>query len=193
MSHPQIDRLMDNVRVHLPGAVDSLIQREIFNTLDEFLKTSLLWTEEIPVDLSAGETIYDVIPAAGQPTQLITVVNPDGITVGASMAEPYVLVLQNTPTTEEELTATVALTVVDPVKTDGNPEVPEWIVTKYYLGILDGVLGRMMSQPAKPYSNERLAIYHLRRFRDATAGARVDARRKNVYGAQRWRYPQNFA
>lgn len=189
MANPQIDRLMDNARIHLPSAIDPAIQREVFNTLDEFLRISLVWKEDIDVDVTTDSQEYDVIPSSGQAVQLIELVNGDGIPVAGTMEEPEVLILSTLPSEETTLTATLGLTVVDPVRTNGDPDLPDWILVKYFLGVLDGVIGRMMAQPAKPYSNERLSIYHLRRFRDAIAQARVDARRANLYGAQRWRFP----
>ena len=47
----------------------------------------------------------------------------------------------------------------------------------------------MMSQAAKPYSSERLAVYHMRRFRSGIAAARTDAMRQNAYRGQAWRFP----
>jgi hypothetical protein len=187
---PQLDRLMDNARVSLPSVLDAAIKLELFNVLEEFCKQSLVWREDIPVEVTPASKEYDATPSWGAVTQLISLVNSSGISVGCTMEEPGFILLTNTPSTSEELTATVALTVVDPLKTDGYPEIPDWILTKYYLGLLDGVKGRLMSQPAKPYSNERLGIYHLRRFRDAIANAYADASRKNLHGAQRWRFPR---
>ena len=59
--------------------------------------------------------------------------------------------------------------------------------------VLSGLLGRMMSQPAKPYTNMQLSVYHMRRFRDGIARAKVEAMHQNVYRAQSWRFPQTFA
>jgi len=102
-----------------------------------------------------------------------------------------VLELAYLPNQAGTYTVTVALTVTDPVRvTDDFPILPDWMWDKHYACILDGVLSRMMSQPGKPYSSERLAIYHGRRFRNAIASARVEAMRSNKYRGQNWQFPQ---
>lgn len=188
-----IERLMDNARINAPGALDAALQLEMFNALDEFCRGANLWTEEIQIDATPAYTLYSVIPSMGQATYLEKVVNSDGIAVKAIMSEPEIVELETAPAMDMTLYATVFLTLIDPIKTDGYPELPEWILIRYYQAILDGMLGKLLSQPLKPYASERLAIYHLRRFRDAIAGANTDARHKNLYGAQRWQYPKNFA
>lgn len=190
MPHPQLDRLMDNARVHLPGAIDTALQYGMFNVLEEFCRGSLAWRESIDVEVDTTTKLYDVVPSGGTVAQLISLKNASGIPIKATMEKPEVLELKTLPTTAETLVARVAITVVDPVKTDGYPDIPNWILTKYFAAILDGLIGRMHSQPAKPYTNEKLAVYHTRRFRDAMALARSEAMHQNLYAAQSWRFPK---
>lgn len=181
---------MQNARVSLPGAITDAIQREMFNVLTEFFNATNCWTEDIDIPLTVGETDYDIIATEpGTILRLMALVDDNDLPVPAIMAIPGELALKNEPGTTGTLTATVSLTCVDPVKTDGYPQFPDWILNKYYTGILDGILGRMHSQIAKPYSNERIGIYHLRRFRDAMASARTETRNGNLFAGQRWRFP----
>jgi hypothetical protein len=61
----------------------------------------------------------------------------------------------------------VALTVVDPVDAnDALPDFPDWFFIHYKQEITDGVLSRMMSQPAKPYFSREGFMYHGRKFRN---------------------------
>lgn len=186
------NRIMRGARIRLPGALDDAIKEELFVVLDEFLQRSSIWQEEITFGVTSAKTEYELVPTGGTIVQLIHVANSNDSRVTASMPTPSAVQLSTAPNTDT-FTAKVALTVVDPTTREHEPEVPEWILTKYHLTILDGVLGRMMSQPAKPYNNERHAVYHMRRFRNGIADAAAQVKRGNLYGGQSWAFPQNFA
>lgn len=187
-----LDRIMRGARMRLPGALDDAIKEELFLVLDEFLQRSTIWQEDITFKVTSADTEYVVVPSAGTIIRLLQVTNSDEVPVRATMQEPFTIVLKEEPN-EDTFTAKVALTVVDPTTRDGNPEVPEWMLVKYHGIILDGVIGRMMTQPAKPYTTERHAVYHTRRFRNGIASATAEAKRKNVHGGQAWAFPQSFA
>ncbi len=162
----------------------------MFNALNDFFTDSKIWREEIVVVTVAGQTDYQIYEE--EPATMITlmgVVNANDGAVPATMPVPGTLVLRTEPSQVETLTATVALTVVDPVDTDEYPHVPDWLLKKYYATIMEGVIGLMLAQPAKPYTNERMAIYHTRKFRAGIAVARAEARHQNIYGGQAWRFP----
>jgi hypothetical protein len=57
---------------------------------------------------------------------------------------------------------------------------------------LDGLLGKMMGQQQKTYSNNNLSAYHLKRFRTGIQLAKVAAERANLHGAQNWAYPRGW-
>jgi hypothetical protein len=82
--------------------------------------------------------------------------------------------------------------VTDPVTRDGIPVFPAWILSKYGNDFLDGLMGRMMSQIAKPYSNTAMGTYHTKKFNNAMSQAKVEALHQNVYRGQSWRFPQSF-
>lgn len=187
-----LDRIMRGARTRLPGSLNDAIKEELFLVLDEFLQRSTIWQEEITFKVTPDDTEYVVVPAAGTIIRLLYVTNSDETPVRATMQEPFTIVLKEEPNADT-FTAKVALTVVDPTTRDYLPEVPEWILVKYHGIILDGVIGRMMTQPAKPYTTERHAVYHTRRFRNGIVAATAEAKRKNVYGAQSWNFPQQFA
>lgn len=188
----ELDRLMDNVRIRLPGAVDSVIRLEIFNVMDDFFQRSNSWTEDVTFTTDPGVTEYDVTCGPGNPNRLMYVVNADGIAQAATFELPGTLVIASAPTEAEEWTARIAMTVRDPIGRDGVPYFPDWILSKYGTDLIDGVLGRMMSQVAKPYSNMQMAQFHSKRFGSVVNQAKVEAMHKNVYRGQTWRFPQNF-
>lgn len=192
------DRLMNNARVRLPGATDGAIQLELFNVLNEFFQDSDIWQEEIEFAVTSADdpdttTYYIEAESVASIHRLLSIVNSDDQTVYGTMQVPGEIILDTQPGQNDTYTATVSLTVNDPVTRDNFPEYPQWILNKYYLGLLDGLLGRMMSQPAKPFTNVQLAAYHTRKFRSTIAQASFDATHKNLANAQAWRFPQSFA
>lgn len=193
MPHVSLERLIDTVTIRLPGSLAKTVQLELFSVLDEFLQDSGAWTDRVTFSPHAT-TEYAVAVTAGQIVRLKSVEDIGKAGVNAIMPEPGVVKLAG-PVSESQqpLTATFVLTVVDPVTRDMYPFVPTWITTRYNGTLVDGLLGRMMSQPNKPYSNEALAVYHLRRFRDGVGKARADQILANTEGAQNWRFPQGFA
>lgn len=190
ITNADLDRLMDDIRIRLPGALDNAIRFELFNVMDEFLKGSRIWRENISVVTKDAVTEYTLTPEGySLIDSLLALVDADDVPVQATMSVPGALKLINKPTAGQTLTATVSLTVTFPTSREGYPQFPDWILSKYRTGILDGVLGRMMSQPAKPFSDSPRALFHGRRFVNTISGARADAAQQNLHGGQAWRFP----
>ncbi|HEY9816777.1 MAG TPA: hypothetical protein V6D20_13405 [Candidatus Obscuribacterales bacterium] len=202
MPSAEMTRFMDQTRIRLPGAIDSVILMEFFSTMKEFLGSTNIWQEIIPFNIVAAtgdptidptDFTYTVSPTSGAINRLITVLNDAGKPVSVTMATPGEIVIMSPQTEAQTLYAKVALTVIDPVAVDGDyPVFPDWIIGKYKNEIMDGLLGRMMTQIAKPYSSASTGIVHLKRFRSAISTARTEATKTNLYGAQRWRFPKAF-
>lgn len=190
MASLDLTRLMNNVRLRLPGALDSAIQLELFNVLDDFFRQSNIWQEPIDFRSRTGVVDYLIEPnSVSTIVRLIALQNADKVNVAATMEVPGEVVLKTKPSATSTLTATVSLTIDSPTNRENYPEFPAWILDKYWLGLVDGVLGRMMSQPAKPFSNERLAIFHSRKFAGVVATAKSEALHKNIHNGQTWRFP----
>lgn len=194
MASTDINRLLDNLRVQLPGATDAAIKFEIYNALNDFFQGSNIWREDIEVAVTSGVTSYDLIPSGpAKIVQLMSLTDANEFQVGGQFdLITEALVLAQTPSSNGTYVAQVALTVNDPIDREGFPVFPMWVLNLYMNGIISGVLARMMGQPAKPYSNTQLAIYHNRNFSIAIANARVEANRGFTYGSQKWRFPQQF-
>jgi hypothetical protein len=124
--------------------------------------------------------------------RLMGVVDDHGLPVAAYMPEPGTVRLAYAPNGNVNFVARYALTVNDPVGDDSLPYCPDWVINKYQNDIINGVVGRMMSMTAKPFSNERLAVYHTKAFQTAIANARVEQNRQNTYRGQVWKFPQAF-
>src|SRR5579883_579759 len=208
-----LTRLMNAIRPIVPGALDSQIQAVMFDIFDEFFQFTNVWQQTIPVLAVANQQIYDVVLEGNADiVRLLYVwVNDDPNNNGSSpqncgviykrpipaeMAIPGVLTIiepiTSIPYPNYTFNAVVSLKCTDPADSNGYPVVPQWIVEKYRRDFVDGIAGQLLAQPAKPYTNQTMAVYHKRRWRNAMSGCRIEVNRWNTYGAQAWRYPQQF-
>lgn len=187
----ELTRLMSNARIYLPGALDDGLKLELFNVLNDFLQQSKFWREDIDYTANSTRTSYELAGTEeGAITELVANVDSNGNSVPATMDILGTLALKTAPSQTQVYTATVAYTVVDPTDANSYPQFPDGLLQKYGEGILAGLLGKMMSQPAKPWTNERMAIFNLRKFAGAVANARAAVRHKNLYGGQTWHFPK---
>ncbi len=204
MANADIDRLMNNARMRLVGATDPVLQQELFAVMDDFFKKSNVWNEDIELSvpgMDPANTVYPLAPAAPALIDKLLWVfqKPTETSIGrgsavvAAMSIPGELTLRTQPSSDVEYIVTVALTVADPTDRGGYVQFPAWVLAKYREAILDGLLGRMMSQPSKPYTNSQMAVFHMRKFNQAMASARVEWTRNNTYRAQAWSFPQGFS
>ena len=202
MANADMNRLMDHARIRLPGALDAAIQMELFSALDEFFQKSNIWYEDVAFAVAPTTATYysnpeaftyELVPDQGSIVRLIGVADSQGVPQMATMPKPGDVVLSFSPNADDTYTARVTLTVTDPTTRDGYPEFPDWVLNKYGSEILDGVLGRMMSQIAKPYTSPAIAMIHLKKFSAAVSQAKVEASHQNVYRGQSWSFPQSYA
>jgi hypothetical protein len=191
--NPEWNRLLDQARVKLPGASDAGIKGELFDVFNEFFSVSSAWLEDITVSVFATQTTYDLVPAFdGQIIRLLGVVDARNIPQVAALPDFSTLVIR-APSTAQNYTVTVAKNVTLPNDKKDLPIVPDWVLSVYGTVILDGLLGRMMLQQSKSYSNESLGTYHLKKFNSGVNGARVATLKRNSMNDQAWGFPQGFA
>lgn len=194
MASRALDRLLDNLRVRLPGALDSTIRFELFAALDEFFTRSTTWSSDLTFAVTTTGKSYQLHPPVGARIHLLrTVQDADEGYHSATLGNNGLVVLLNYPQIAQTYSADVVLTVADPVTRAGDPVVPDWVYADHGETVLHGVLARMMSQPAKPYTSTQLAAFHARAFRSGISEARIRADREGLYRGQTWRYPQTFA
>lgn len=196
------ERLIKNARVSLPGSLDDAILLELFNVMDQFFRESSIWTEDIPFTALPSEpagTVYYIEPeSVSTIVRLLYVANGTGFRQRCIMPVPGEIVFMSPPSGQEPdadyvYMASVALSIIDPVQRDGYPEFPQWILEKYATGILSGLIGRMMAQPAKPYTNLQLALSHMNAFRKTISVAGTESLHQNVNNAQAWVFPRSFS
>lgn len=198
------DQLMNQARIKLIGASENGLKAELYDVLSEFFNDSSCWTQDITVPYVSGTQVYPVAVSEGQIIRLSGVSdwgttppipgtpNPAATPVSALMADIGTITLRNAPNTNGFYQVTVVTNVGLPTSREMIPIAPDWVLPIWHLGILDGVLGKMMAEPNKSYSNPTQGAYHLKRFRDAIARARVSKLRANTNGTQAWRFPQTF-
>lgn len=187
-----------------PGAVRTVVRRELVLTLREFFRETYAWRTTIgPRDIKANKKSYRLSPYdayadvihvfsiehKGIPLKMLTRKPPTTTTAEEPtsfyLSDPDTVHFYPTPTkaAEDVLTYHVAL------QPNWNTKrVPRVGVIEFYDAILDGAIGRLCSQPAKGYTNPVLAQYHLRRFRAAIGEARAKARAGYTSG-QAWQFP----
>jgi hypothetical protein len=200
-----LDQMLNQARVKLTGSSDAGLKGELFDVITEFLNDSSIWTQDVPLQYRAGVQVYPISVTSGQILRLVgiadwgtTVPTPTTVTPASAQFMPALmpdvgtLVLKNPPNTVGNMLVTVVTNINLPTDKQMVPDAPDWLLPIWHVGLLDGLLGRMMLAPNKSYSNRETAAYHLKRFRDAIARARVSKLRANTIGSAAWRFPQQF-
>lgn len=190
IADPDWDRILNSARAKLPNSSDALIQNELFDVMHEFFTISSSWLEDLSVNIIADVTTYDLVPSEGQIIRLAGVTDVNRIPQPALMPTIGTLQLAYPVNSAQTFTVTVVKTVALPVDREKKPEAPDWLLPVWGPSILDGLLGRMMGQLSKGYSNPALSIYHLKRFLNAVAAARSAALSRNTIGGAAWVYPR---
>ena len=170
-----LERIYEAVDYRLPGALRNVLKFELFLVLDEFFRKSLVWTDEVDFDTKLNRREYDIVPSMGMIIHLNSIQNGDNVPYnGAVLLDSRTLQLRNEPNGVERLTANVSLTVTDPTTRDGDPYVPIEHYEANRNVLIDGLLGRMMIQPGKPYTNLALGQMHYTRFVSGCSRGRYD-------------------
>jgi hypothetical protein len=187
---PLVDRIMDSARQRLPGAVDNNIYFELHGVLEEFFRMSQCWRERIHVEIIADTVEYEVFSneMLSNIISLISFENGDGSPFAATLPRPNLLY---TPKQYElgDYYMWAVLNVTSPTNDEKYPRFPQWVTDRYAEALSDGVCGRLMAMPAKPYSSPTHAAYYARRFKQAAMNAKIEANRQNLTGGQAWRFP----
>lgn len=198
-------------RVELTGVSDAMLKAQLFEVLDEFFRDTQSWKEYItfavappnPAPTTAigwvNALTYSIQPTDGQIISLDGVTDQTGSFVGALMPilqgagqnDPAVQ-LQVAPNVAQQYIALVTKSVDLPPTRDQLPVAPEWAVRRWRATIKAGMLGALMNQKNKGYSDSKGALYHLSRFRKGITDCRSATLRAYTKGAGSWRFPQSF-
>lgn len=189
-----------------PGCVPKVRKRALILACREFFEQSAAWRVTIgPRTLKANKRRYYMSPydayadivhvfgveIDGVPLRPATR-RPAGVEPDATQPLRYYLEApdqvalwpRSATTIEDALTFYVALTPKQSVT-----HLPRIAATHFYDALFDGAAGRLLSQPAKPYTNPTAATYHLNRFR-AAIGKYAGRAKQGFTGAQAWTFPR---
>ena len=193
---------LNQCRIELPGAADVAIRQRAYPVLHEFFNYSNAWTEQIALTTVANQQDYTLTPAEIPPGQVIRlggVFDTNLINYPADMPKIGLLEFITTPTQVQSLTVVAIKTVLRPSNADGSldhtyplPGIPSWVWGQYLPVFVHGVVGYMMMEKNRPYSDEKMGLFHLQMYRDGVKMARVAALRRNTFGANAWMYPQQM-
>ena len=198
---------MEQLVGRISSAPESIIQAELVYVIRDFCRESLAWRELLQgYNVAPGCSDVDVNPVDGR-RECIQVINAyiDGMELEAvPYTRPQMVPGEGTPrafTCEKGpsiITLLPSPVVEIPMGLSANvalcPKCPEiWMPPHfqrlYFEAILDGTLGRFFMQPNRPFTNERAAAYHLRRYRNKTREAWAHSLRGNTVSAANWTYP----
>lgn len=206
MSEFAINRLVTNLMLQLPGSIPGTLKLEVFNAVSTLCREGNIWQETQNFNTKVGKQVYEVTPTIPDAyySQLLNLEafdpsDPTGLTTTPTPIEAWIdssttgLYLRMVPTEVQRLRGTFAVVPRATDDVDQYPAIPEEFWDKYFDAIREGVLSYMMAHSAKPYSNERLSIFHGRRFKAATSMAKNDLYNGTVRGGQNWSFPQGFA
>lgn len=188
-----IDKLLNLCRVELIGISDHMIRAMLFDVITEFLEDTSWWTEGITITAIPFQKIYQVIPTEGQIIRLDKVfIEPGGYFVPCLMPEAGTIVAHHAPPQTQTWICVVVKNIDLPTQKDAVPVAPAELLTRWHIAMKEGILGNLMNQKDKSWSDTAGASYHLQRFRKYITQARVAKLRMNTNGAQAWRFPQSF-
>ena len=202
----RIGTWMKDLLPRLPGAVRKVVRRELALACREFYVETCSWQVLIgPKTAKSGRSRYSLSPYDdhsnvirvlsveynGSPLRMYPRKPMRGSQTGDAPDSYYLEGIDNVilyPTPTVQATSALNFFVALAPKPDSD-YLPKIALTHHYDAILDGTLGRMMSHPAKPYSNPTLGTYHLQRFRAAIGTFSALGRQGNTVG-QQWSYPR---
>lgn len=186
----KLAHLVDDLQLNLPGVVPTGIQPVLRNVLREFFIETNGWQQTISFNTSPNVIGYTLtFTTSADPVRLLSVADANSRPINATMPEGWLIVIPYAPAAVETWTATIVTTINGDTDGDGYPIFPEWVLGRHYDVVLNGVMARMLSQIAKPYSNVQMAGYYQKQYKAGLAGARHAVSMQNTQGGQRWRYP----
>lgn len=202
----QAHRLIERALVSLPGAALPMVEDELRATLVEFFRKSRAWRQKLEnvssvngsINLAnhiKGGRVFGVVaplrhengliwPMTRKPFPTYTVDLPYRYYTPPSSFSTLVLA----PTPTEDLTGLEIEAFLGPLS-NGAGAVPEDLLLNYEDAIVSGVVGRLMLQPRRPYSDTRTGALRVTAFRQGINEARLSANKGRTEAPPEWYYP----
>lgn len=208
-SNPDYVRLWNEIKSNVPSAIDAIIAQELWRTIEDFLSNTNAWVEEIPFTVQPNVLQYTVAPVAkGAIERLLVVYDPANagpdkrwVHQGIQLQMPDQIKLAWAPSSAATWMAVVSKNISDADNPPGDyvSQLPilgdtgKWIIDQYRDAFRFGTLGYLFMQVAKPYSNPKMGSYNWQNYVTERGRARTSILHANVYGGQRWMFPQAYA
>ena len=206
------ERMANQIRIECPGSSDAGIKGVMFDILDEFFDVSNCWTEWLALNIVPGVQLYQIYPQhGGMINRLVTALDsnqvtlPAAITFGdspvsttAGLPSSYVgppgvqLSLTFPQNTSYYASILVTKKTILPNGADDIPDGPSWLLPLYARYIKEGIVGTLMLQKGKSYTDFTNSPGHLKKFRDGMAMAKTATMRSGIFGGQSWSFPRQF-
>lgn len=186
-----IQNIIDRARFELPGATDATINVALFDAFDEWARRTDAnrFVAEIP--LIAGIQTYTITFTNTLVVRVWSIAHRDMTVYGYYDADDGKLVLTRVPTADDvadPLMLEVSM-AAKPGVDDPDLWMSELLWGRYRSVLLDGVIAKMASQVAKPYSNQTKAMFHGRRFHNGMAATKAQSDTGNAAMGQAWSFP----
>jgi hypothetical protein len=164
-----LDRIYDTIEASLPGVLHPIVQMTLWASIEEFCIKSTYWRQWVNWQMAAGVTRVDLNPIDTN-TRAHWVLEACGLSCWR-LSPPAILV--DTGVADKARSGT-ALAVCKPTKLAAA--LPSFLVDDWSEALQAGVLYRLYSQPAKPYSNPQMALFYGKQFRYEVNRAREAVR-----------------
>ena len=192
-----VERILNSVQTRLNGGVlEDFARAELLDVAELFFERSCAWREtfdvtwaadtaQATVTLSANTRIVQLM-YVGDSTQKVQLtaatVEGESSTSIAKFVEPNILLLQDGRAEEFAASAVCAMTATS------LDAFPAELLVRWREGLTNGLLGRLYAIPQRPWTSEKLALWHTRLEKFSISQAqRLSARN---FGSPGWRFPQ---
>jgi hypothetical protein len=187
------DRILATLRTELPGATDEQIKLKLWEVINVACRDGWIWRETITVPLVQGDTTYSPTPSGTEIVQAISI-DHETLDMTDSVYEWGVLTLGTAPTAGDVSAGDLFMVAVLAPALDSGDDMEALLPTdmwsKHHELLKNGVIGYMMQQVNRPWSNFQLGTLYRRAFNVRLAEDRRAVDTGNIQGGQRWLYPR---
>lgn len=197
MANTKYSDLLDDVLPSLAAdPSDPVTEHAIKRAVIEFCAGSWIWKHlPDPMDVTAGEAVYDLESPSGTDVSMVMTVALDGYPLSPQATEwldanepgwrnvtgtpryftqvdTEQLILAQVPSASTTGGLTVTLALQPSQKSTGFPS---WIANQHMYALADGAIARLMLMPGKPWTDVVNGQDHRAKFDAAIANARANA------------------
>lgn len=178
---PGAERIYDNVQAVCAGITVAAIKMVLWNTIEDYAIRSTCWQQTLNWTLGIGASSIGFNPIDAD-TLVVNVMAVTGL--AHYIVEPPAVLIDTDP----PIAARSGQVIVSTKPSSFTANLPGDLFGNRFQGMLDGTLYRLYGQPAKPWTSERLAGYHGRRYNSAINAAKAAALGAHSNQAG-WRFP----